>query len=141
MTTVPNLENPRRPMPIIDDDNRAFWDGCKNRRLLLQRCDACAAYRYYPGAICPSCGSLEFSWKDITGEGTVYTFSVVYRAATPAFAEDVPYVYAVVELKEGPMMPTNVVGIEPENVRIGMPVRVTFREITPDVVLPVFQPA
>jgi uncharacterized OB-fold protein len=129
-----------RPLPIIDDDNRPFWEGCKNRKLLLQQCDACSAYRYYPGAVCSNCGALEHTWKETTGQGSVYTFSVVYRAASPAFIEDVPYVYAIIELKEGPMFPTNIVGIDPKKVHIGMPVRVDFRQITPEITLPVFGP-
>jgi uncharacterized OB-fold protein len=129
-----------KPQPIIDDDNREFWTGCERGELILQRCEGCGAFRYFPGAVCPACSSLEFHWEAVSGRGTVYTYTVVHRAPSPIFAADVPYVYAVVELEEGVMMPTNIVDVDPEQVRIDMPVRVRFRETNPGVHIPVFAP-
>jgi uncharacterized OB-fold protein len=130
-----------RPTPIIDNDNRPFWAACLSHQLVLQQCDDCRTVRYYPGAICIHCSSPDFRWVEVSGRGTVYTYSIVYRAPSPAFAADVPYVYAVVELAEVPMMPTNIIDIAPEAVRIGMPVTVAFRDVSPEVTLPVFKPA
>jgi uncharacterized OB-fold protein len=96
--------------------------------------------RYYPAPICSSCGSLDFTWEPVSGKGVVYTYSIVRRPATPAFKDDVPYVYAIVELEEGPMMPTNIVGVPVDDVAIGTPVQLTYRDMTDEITLPVFTP-
>lgn len=131
----------KKPLPIIDDDNREFWDSCKRHEMRLQQCSDCGYWRYYPSPVCHSCGSFSHKWTTVSGKATLYTFSTVYRPPSQAFAEDIPYVYAVVELEEGPMMPTNTVGIPPDDVRIGMPLVVTYDDVTPEVTLPKFRPA
>jgi uncharacterized OB-fold protein len=129
-----------RPLPILDEDNREFWESCHRHAMTLQRCSACSRMRYYPAPICSSCGSLDFAWEPVSGNGVVYTYSIVRRPATPAFKDEVPYVYAIVELEEGPMMPTNIVGVPVDDVSIGIPVRLTYRDMTEDITLPVFIP-
>jgi len=78
----------------------------------------------------------------MSGRGTVYTYAIVRRAPTPGFRGDVPYITAIVELEEGPRMMTNVVGVaaEPEAITVGMPVEVTFEDITDEISLPKFRP-
>jgi uncharacterized OB-fold protein len=129
-----------RPLPIIDEDNNEFWESCRRHAMLLQRCGRCSAMRYYPAPICSSCGSLDFSWERVSGNGVVYTYSVVRRPPSPAFADEVPYVYAIVELEEGPMMPTNIVGVPVDDVAIGMAVKLTYRDMNDEITLPVFSP-
>ena len=92
---------PTKPMPIIDDDNAEFWESCKRHQMSLQKCSDCGYWRYYPSPICHKCSSFNFNWKTVSGKATVWTYSIVYRPPSPAFADDVPYVYAVVELDEG----------------------------------------
>jgi DUF35 OB-fold domain, acyl-CoA-associated len=70
----------------------------------------------------------------------VYSYTVVHRAPGPAFAAEVPYVVAVVELAEGPHLMTNIVECVPDSVRIGMKVSVTYRQLADGVTLPVFEP-
>ncbi len=129
-----------RTLPTIDADNQEFWASCKRHDMHLQRCSRCGTWRYFPAPVCPECSSLEYRWQPASGWGTLFTYSVVYRPPSTAWVDAVPYVYAVVELDEGPMMPTNIVGIPPEQVRGGMRVRVTYDDVTPDVTLPKFQP-
>jgi uncharacterized OB-fold protein len=133
-------DSPPRPLPIVDDDNREFWESCARHEMVLQRCDECRAWRYYPVPVCSSCGSFAFRWERVSGAATVYTYSVVERAPSPAFQPELPYVYAVVELAEGPMMPTNIVNVAPSDVSIGMPVQLTYRDLGDGVTLPVFEP-
>ncbi|MFT3866708.1 MAG: OB-fold domain-containing protein [Solirubrobacterales bacterium] len=130
-----------KPLPFFDADNLPFWESCREHAMRLQECAECGFLRYYPGPVCPECSSRECRWAAVAGTGTVYTFSVVERPASPAFAADVPYVYAVVELDEGPMMPTNVVDVDPAEVTIGMRVEIAYRDVTPEVTLPAFRPA
>lgn len=129
-----------KPLPIIDTINQEFWESCRQHAMKLQQCDDCGFIRYYPSPVCHRCGSFATTWVPVSGLGTVYTFSIVYRPPSEAFAADVPYVYAIVHLDEGPMMPTNIVGIAPEKVTIGMRVQVTYDDVTPEVTLPKFQP-
>lgn len=96
------------------------------QELRLPRCQDCAAFHFYPRSRCPECGSARLEWQPVSGDGTVYSYTVVHRAPAPEFAGEVPYVVAVVALAEGPHLMSRIVGIAPEAVRIGMAVRARF---------------
>ncbi|HEY1623393.1 MAG TPA: Zn-ribbon domain-containing OB-fold protein [Streptosporangiaceae bacterium] len=113
------------PPPHPDADTREFWAGCAQGTLLLTRCAACAAVRWYPRSRCPECGGAEADSFPARGRGTVYSFTIVRRAGGE-FAAAVPYVVAYVELNEGPRILTNIIGCDPEEVRIGQPVTLKF---------------
>jgi hypothetical protein len=87
------------------------------------------------------CWSERVEWEDASGRASLYTYSVVYVNDLPPFAARVPYVAAIVDLAEGPRMMTNVVDCEFDELEIGMPLEVTFRQETDEVTLPVFRPA
>ena len=105
----------------------------------MQRCDGCGEFRFYPTPICPFCHSAAFSWDDVRGDGVVYSFSIVHRPA-PGFQEEGLYVYGLVELADGPVMPTNIVGVPPADVYVGQPVRAEFIALDDGVSIPVFTP-
>jgi uncharacterized OB-fold protein len=113
------------PAPERTPETSAFWDATATGRLVLARCDACGTVIWYPKTCCPQCGGLSVSWKDASGTGTIYSFTVVHRAPGP-FGEAVPFVIAYVELDEGPRVLTNIVGCDPQEVSIGQAVRVVF---------------
>ncbi len=121
----------RKPRPNIDEDTRPFWEGLRRHEFLLFRCTKCGAW-YWPAAYCrnhenePFMGNLE--WQPASGRGRVFSFNVHRWAFDPAFKEDVPYVYALIEMEEGPMFGTNIVGCPPEDVRIGQPVEIVFED-------------
>jgi uncharacterized OB-fold protein len=102
-----------------------FWEATNRGVLLLARCDACAKVIWYPRPFCSTCGSTEVSWFESSGRGAVYTYTVV-RKSSPPFDAVTPYVVAFVELDEGPRFLTNIVGCDPETVRIGQRVMVEF---------------
>jgi uncharacterized OB-fold protein len=129
-----------KPLPVPSELSRPYWDGLKEGRLCLQRCRACGEHVFYPRPHCPACLSTELDWVEMSGRGKVYSYTVVRRAMNPAFADDVPYVYAIVELDEGPRVMTNVVNCPPEDVRVDMPVRAIFDPVTPDASLLKFEP-
>ncbi|MGH9901584.1 MAG: Zn-ribbon domain-containing OB-fold protein [Pyrinomonadaceae bacterium] len=135
------MEAHERPLPKPDHDSRAYWEAARRHELVLQQCAACARFRFYPRVVCPHCFSDGFEWRRAAGRGTVYSFTVIHRAPFPAFRDKVPYVLALIELDEGVRMMTNVVGCDPDAVRIGMPVEVTFEDVTEEVTLPQFKPA
>jgi len=128
-----------KPLPKPSPTSRPFWDAAKRHELLLQRCGACSKFIYYPRPRCPHCFSDRLSWEQCSGRGTLYSYTVVRRAASRAFA-DAPYVLAIVELAEGPRMTTNIVA-PPEQLRVDMPVTVFFDDVTPDRTLVKFKPA
>lgn len=129
-----------KPLPRILPETAGFWEAARRHELAIQTCRSCGAKVYFPRLLCPECLSQDLGWERVSGHGTVYTFTIVRQALDACFAADVPYVYAVIELEEGVRMLSNVVGVAPENVRIGMPVRVVFEDATPEISIPRFQP-
>lgn len=130
----------QKPLPIPNEDTKPFWDGLKDHRLSIQKCRQCGRFRFPPRVVCPHCMSLESEWVEVKGTGTVYSFTIVHHAYTPAYESEVPYVVAIVELEEGVRLITNIVGCKPEQLEIGMPVEVTFDDVTPDFTLHRFRP-
>jgi uncharacterized OB-fold protein len=127
-----------KPLPVINEESRPFWEGCKRHELVLQHCAACGAFQYYPRALCRACHSDRLGWEPVSGEGSIYSYTVCHRPAGPAFTPDVPYVVALIALAEGPRMVSNIVTDDPDAVRIGQPVRVTFEDVTDEITLPKF---
>lgn len=129
-----------KPLPFVTPDTAPFWEGCRRGQLRLQRCAACAAWRYPPAPVCPRCASTEASWLPTAGKGRIYSFVVYHRAFHLAYAEEVPYAMALVELDEGVRLPLRVVECSPEALIIEMPGEVRFLPLTADVHIPVFAP-
>ncbi len=132
-------ELPTRP-PRRTHETAPFWDGCAEGRLVLPRCDRCHELIWYPRRFCPLCAGTEVSWGEVSGRGTVYSFTVLRRGDGP-FRDAAPYVLAYVELDEGPRVLTNVVGTDPDAVAVGQPVRVVFDPAGDGDALPRFTPA
>jgi uncharacterized OB-fold protein len=132
-----------RPQPNIDEDIAPFWDAIRQRRFVLLHCKKCGAW-YWPAAYCRNHANEPFmgnmAWEQASGRGKVFAFTIHHRAFHPALAEEVPYVYALIELDEGPMFGSNIIGCDPSAVRIGMPVEVVFVERAESGILPLFQP-
>jgi len=129
-----------KPLPVATPESQPFWDACRRHELALQRCDACCSFWFPPGPLCPRCHSAEWRWTPTSGRGTVYSFAVVHRVYHPGFSDSVPYAVAVVELDEGPRLPTEIVGVPVDGIRCDLPVEVAFEDVTSDVTLPKFRP-
>jgi uncharacterized OB-fold protein len=132
-----------KPIPVPQGESDFYWEKAKAHELWLRHCDDCNKAYFYPRDICPMCFSRNTSWVQASGKGTLHTFAIVHRAPTPAFRDDAPFVVAMVDLEEGPRMPTNLVGVEPDpaNIKVGMAVEVAFEDITDEIALPKFKPA
>ena len=130
----------QKPLPIPNEDTKPFWDGLKEHKLRIQKCSQCGQFRFPPRIICPYCMSLESEWVEVEGRATVYAFTVVHRAYTPAYESELPYVVAIVELEEGVRLVTNIVGCKPQQVAIGMRVELSFEDVTPEFTLHRFRP-
>lgn len=128
----------KKPLPQPTIDTKPYWDACREHELVLQRCRDCGAYRFYPCEMCIECGSVNTEWRKVSGRGRVYTWTVIRRAISPAWVDELPYIPVVVELDEQPglLMPGRLLECDPEDVRAGMPVQVMFVDVTDEITLP-----
>jgi hypothetical protein len=138
---VLDMNSAAKPIPAITPEMRPFFTAAKRRELRVQRCTACGALRFPARALCSDCLSTEADWVVVSGRGTVFSFNVMHQVYHPGFAAEVPYAVVIVQLAEGVKMLSNLVGVAPHDVRIGMPVRVVFEDLTDEVTLPKFAPA
>jgi len=118
-----------------------YWDAARDGRLVVQECQSCHEAWHPPLPRCPHCHSAGLGWREVSGDGTVYTYTVVRHPTHFAFAGKIPYILAMVELAEGPRLVTALTGSEPGDVHVGQPVHVVFREVADGVTLPYFEPA
>jgi uncharacterized protein len=136
----------KKPLPDMRPEGVKFWEGTKEHKLLLPT-DPSGKPFWYPRALSP--GTLEpVGWTESKGEGVVYTYSVHYIGPSSAYKGEPPHVVALVDLDEGVRVMTNLVREEegfpslgPDEVQIGMRVRVVFDDVTDEITLPKFTPA
>lgn len=133
-------ESAVKPAPVPSPETAEYWAGATRGELLIQRCTTCGRHQFYPRALCTACSSREVEWVRSKGLATVRSFTVVRRPVSDAYAAEVPYVVALVELEEGPTMMTNLIECDPAAVRIGMRVSVRFDTWAPSVTVPKFAP-
>ncbi len=133
-------ENPFRVLPRLNERNEGFWKGGADGRLHMLHCRGCRTIVHPPTPYCPGCWGKDLAYEPVSGRATVLTYTLNYQPWVPA--PDHPYVIAIVEIEEqsGVRLMTNIVGCEPEEVKIGMPVRVAFQQYD-DVYVPLFEPA
>lgn len=133
---------PAKPRPRPQDPiEQEFWRLCQDGGLHFQRCSSCGTWRHLPRYMCARCGSPEFAWQPSTGQGTVFSWTVTHQALHPAFAHEIPFVAAVVELEEGVRMATRLIDCAPDDLQLDMPVELTFERLGEEFRLPVFRPA
>ncbi|MCC7088500.1 MAG: OB-fold domain-containing protein [Chloroflexi bacterium] len=127
-----------KPLPEADETSGPFFEGAMEGRLMLMRCSDCGTWRLPSRQHCDACLSPNFTWEQGSGRGTVRTFGIMHQRYHPGFQN--PYNVTIVELEEGPRLPTNMVGIADDQIRVGMAVVVEFEQHE-DVALPKFRPA
>ena len=131
--TTPYIATPF-PAPEERPDNAPFWQAAREGRLLVKVCESCGKPHWYPRVLCPFCMG-DTAWKEASGLGTVYAFSVTRRAGPN------PFCIAYVTLEEGVTMMTHIVDCDLDTVRIGQPVRVRFSPSKDGAPVPTFAPA
>ncbi len=142
-----------KPIPSPQGESDLYWNKAEEKELWIRKCNKCDEGYFYPRDISPCCFSKNTEWVQCTGKATLFTYGIVMRAPHPGFVEDIPFVTAIVQLEEGPLMPSNVVvdGIDrsdPElalneirqKLSVGMNLEVIFEKITDDLSLPKFRP-
>ena len=114
------------PTPNLEGLTAEYYGFCARGELRLQRCTDCGRWRHPPRVLCAACRSPRFEWGLTGGRGSLHTWTVIHRPVHPAFADQVPYVLAVVELDEGPRLVSRLSQAELDELRIGLPLVVTF---------------
>jgi uncharacterized protein len=116
--------------PLINEVSRPWWDALARHEVALQACLDCAGWVFYPRPFCPHCGGRRLEWRKIDGAATLYTWSVAETPVSPHFAHLTRPILAVAELSVGVRVPTTLVDVAPEDVRIGMDLEPVFDDAT-----------
>lgn len=129
-----------KPLPSPDADSAAYWAALREGRLLLQHCLDCGHVQVYQQGLCRHCLSDHLEHRPASGRGRVFSWSVVHRAAGPAFRGDTPYAVLLVDLDEGPRLISALVQGDPHAVHEGLAVELVCETVAEGVVLPKFRP-
>ncbi len=133
-----------KPLPVITDQSRPFWEATRQGRLELPRCDHCGTFHTYFEPWCNHCGKEGVHWEELKGHGRIWANCRFHKAYFPGFQEEAPYNVAIVELDEGPRLMTNIIGLPNgtlDELPIGMEVQAVFTEVTDEVTLVKFKPS
>jgi uncharacterized OB-fold protein len=128
----------QKPIPVASLESKAYWEGLREHRLMIPRCEDCGQHWFPPSLLCPHCNSSHTAWTQASGRGKIFSYVVFHRVYHRGFAEEVPYVVALIELAEGPRLLSNIVGTPHDRVECELPVQVVFEDIADVATLPKF---
>lgn len=124
-----SAETPRRPLPTPIDRTQPFWDGLRERKVRIQYSPSSERWVFYPRSHAPLTLADDLEWREVSGEGTLYTYTIARRPTAPDFAGDEPQIIAVIELDEGPRLTSTLVNAEESEISVGMRVRPVFEDV------------
>lgn len=132
----------QRPLPTPIDRTQPFWDGLREGKVNIQYSPSSDKWVFYPRSHAPLTLADDLEWREISGEGTLYTYTIARRPTAPDFAGDEPQIIAVVELNEGPRLTSTLVNVEESEISVGMRVRPVFEHVPgTDTTLLRYEPA
>ena len=131
----------RKPLPTLDHLSRPFWDLARQGKLSVQRCTACGHRQFPPGPVCPACLGDKLEWEVVSGKGTLLSWVTFHRAYWNGFAAELPYDVCLVQLDEGPLLVSNLVGVAAAEIAVGDRLQAVFEPATDEITLPKFTPA
>jgi uncharacterized protein len=137
---VKSLKEYLKPLPVVTEETREFWDGCRNHQLLVQKCVKCHSTQYPPLPMCSNCQSAVSNWIPSNGRGRIYSWIVIHTPIIEAFQEDVPFVVGLVDLEGGGRIVTNIMDCPPNEMKADMEVEVIFVDMNNEWTLPYFKP-
>ena len=129
-----------KPLPRPTERHGEFYAFCKQHELRFQQCSNCGTWRHMPRETCPECSSIDWTWEPSSGRGTLFSWTVIHRALHPGWADDIPYAAVVIEMEEGVRLVSRLESVALDELAIGLPVEVTFEDVTPEVTLHKFRP-
>ncbi|MFN8558011.1 MAG: OB-fold domain-containing protein [Dehalococcoidia bacterium] len=130
-----------KPVPVPNEDNAPYWEGARQRRLVLPRCTACGQYYARPRIVCAVCHGEQFAWTPVSGRGVIHSYTVVHQTTSPGFQDELPYVIVHVTIAEQPecVVTANLIGVfDADRLTIDLPVVVDFED-RGDQTLPQFR--
>ena len=131
-----------KPLPEPTPVTRPFWDGLREHKVKIQYSPSADRYIFYPRILAPGTLADDLEWREVSGAGTLYTFTVADRPTAPPWADALPQFLAIVELDEGPRLSTELVDADPDTLRVGMRVKAVFNDYPEqDITLLRFAPA
>jgi uncharacterized OB-fold protein len=133
------MSEAQRPLPRPTEITEGYWHAAALGRLVVQGCRACGHRQLYPRTLCLGCESDQVDWTEVSGFGSIYTFTINHRAPNAFMKARLPYAVAIVELDEGVRMMANILNAAPEAIAIGKRVRVVFEQASAEVSLPQFE--
>lgn len=132
------------PAPMVDHHTHPFWEACGEQRLTVQRCTHCNHGQHPPAPICSECRNSDFEQAEVSGKGTLYTFTAVHQPIT--YEEKLPFIIAIVELdvsdsacKNSVRIMTNIVDAEHTELEIDQPVELAWEKMSDMVSIPRFK--
>lgn len=128
-----------RPDPVVTIDSKEFWEGADRGELIIQQCATCETMHHPPRPVCPKCHAINMRGVKMSGAGTVYSWVMPIHPAPYGFA--IPPIVALIDLKEGPRLLSNIVGVDPREMKIGIKVQVDFEKTEGGHQVPVFRAA
>jgi len=129
-----------KPLPVLDGENAPHWAGARERQVRVQRCGQCERLRFPAARYCSNCLSEDSDWITLSGRGEIWSHCRFHRVYFKGFEDEMPYTVVLVRLDEGPLLYSNIVGLDERDVRIGMRVRAVFHDVTESVTLIKFAP-
>ncbi len=126
-----------KPTPRPTPTEQPFYDACARHQLILQQCQDCGHVLFYPRTHCVQCHSEQLVWREASGQGSIVSYTVVRRSVSADF--EAPYMIALIDLREGPRMMSQIIEAEPEALAVGLSVSVDFAAWSEDITLPVFR--
>jgi uncharacterized OB-fold protein len=129
-----------KPLPAVTKEDRPFWEAARQHRLVLPRCRGCGHVWFPPYLSCQRCLSLDREWLQASGRGTVWGYTIMRQPYIPSFRADLPYNVVLVQLEEGPLMYSNLLGVPNDQIRPDLPVEAVFEDVTEQFTLVKFRP-
>lgn len=130
-----------KPLPVPTPVSQPYWSALNEQRVVIQRCGDCQAWVFYPRNRCSSCLSENLSWHEVSGMGTLYTFTLTRQPTSPHFVDDMPQKLAIVELAEGVRLTTTLVNVEEDAIKVGMAVKPVFDQVSDEITMLRYEPA
>ena len=128
------------PLPDLTPEDRPFWEAARDHRFILPRCRDCSHVWFPPYLSCTQCMSPDREWFEASGRGTVWGYTIMEQPYVPGYRDELPYNVVLVELEEGPMVYSNLVGVPNDEIRPDIPVEALFDDVTDEVTLIRFRP-
>jgi uncharacterized OB-fold protein len=122
------------------DFSEPYWEGTKNKKLVLQRCKVTKKFQHFPRPVSIFTGRRrDIEWAEVSGKGKVYSYTVTERG-TPAFRGTEPYALVSVTLDVGVNFIADIVNCTMEELKVGMAVKPYWHPLDDGTHLLMFQP-